>query len=144
MRNALVVVGIGTLVLAGGWWYLATTNTETARMTTWQPPTSLPTDANKPKVPPPSATMNHGAGVGEENTVEFSCAGGRSMTAVFARDILGLTLSDGRQLTLREAASDSGVRYLNNTETVEFRGEGTNVSLLEEGETTYADCVAAQ
>ncbi|MEK7509845.1 MAG: MliC family protein [Patescibacteria group bacterium] len=145
MKNALIIVGIGALILAGGWWYLARMNTETAR-NSWQPPTSEPRTEG-PYGPPPSAVLEHGAGIGKENTVEFACADGKTITAVFARDIVGLTLSDGRQITLREAASASlagqaGIRYLNSTQTIEFRGEGNTASVIENGTTTYTHCIA--
>ncbi len=90
---------------------------------------------------PPAPTERQGASIGEENLVEFACAEAKTMTAVFTRDILGLTLSDGRQITLRQAESDSGIRYLNNTQTIEFRGGGEQASLVEGGGATYANCV---
>ncbi len=65
------------------------------------------------------------------------------MTAVFTRDIVALTLSDGRQMTLRQAVSGSGIRYLNNTETIEFRGKGNGGYLMENDKTTYADCTVS-
>lgn len=91
---------------------------------------------------PPAPTEHQGASIGEENLVEFTCAEGKTMTAVFARDILGLTLSDGRQITLREAENGSGIRYLNNTQTIEFRGRGEKAFLIEGKETTHAECAA--
>src|SRR3989344_4913625 len=141
MQKALVIVGVGVIILAGGWWFLANRNTETAR-NTWQPPTSPPSTAGPSEPPPTSATLEQGASIGGENEAEFKCAGGKTITAVFTRDIAALTLSDGRQLTLRQAVSGSGIRYLNNTETIEFSGKGDDAFLTENGKTTYADCKA--
>lgn len=141
MRNALVFVGIGALVLAGGWW-IAVKNTETAVNPHRDAPKS--TVSTKEESPPEPTTSHQGASIGEENAVEFTCAGGKSMTAVFTRDIIGITLSDGRQLTLRQAESGSGIRYLNNTQTIEFRGKGDEAYLEENGAMTYRDCTAAQ
>ncbi|OGG72998.1 hypothetical protein A3A38_01130 [Candidatus Kaiserbacteria bacterium RIFCSPLOWO2_01_FULL_53_17] len=145
MRNALIVVGIGALILAGGWWYLARVNTETAR-NGWQPPTAPPSTKGPSEPPPTSATLEHGASISSENEANFACAQGKSIIAVFARDILALTLSDGRQITLREAESGSlagqaDIRYLNNTGAVEFRGGDGTASLIENGVTTYTNCV---
>lgn len=89
---------------------------------------------------PPAPTETQGASIGDENLVEFVCADGKTMTAVFTRDIVGLTLSDGRQLTLRQAESGSGIRYLNNTQTIEFRGQGDEAFLIEGETTTYGKC----
>lgn len=140
MKNALLVVGLGVIILAGGWWYLSNKNTTSAErsytVTAPQHETS-----SEPTAPNP-VTENQGASIGSENAVEFACAGGKTMTAVFTRDILGLTLSDSRQMTLRQGVSASGIRYLNNTETVEFRGEGNDAYLMENGKITYKDCTA--
>lgn len=84
-----------------------------------------------------------GAAIGDENLVTFACEGGKTITAVFERDIVGVTLSDGRQLVLRQAESGSGIRYLSNDTSVEFRGKGNEGSLIESGVTTYAGCVAS-
>lgn len=91
---------------------------------------------------PPAPTEHQGASIGEENLVEFTCAEGKTMTAVFARDILGLTLSDGRQMTLRQAEGEGSIRYLNNTQTIELREEQGAVSLVEGKEATYVECVS--
>ena len=138
MRKAFVFVGIGAIILAGGWW-IAENNTETARNPHSE---SMPISTGKEESPPEPVAPQQGASIGEENAVEFSCAGGKSFTAVFTRDIVGLTLSDGRQLTLRQAESASGIRYLNNTETIEFRGKGDEAYLEENDTMTYRDCRA--
>ncbi len=84
-----------------------------------------------------------GASIGEENMVEFRCAAGKGFVAVFARDIVGLTLSDGRQIELRQDASASTVRYYNTTRTILLTSEGDVVNLEESGGTTYRECRAA-
>ena len=139
MRNAMLIVGIGVIILAGGWWYLAERNTQSAH-NSYTPPSSPPKTTGPSAPPPTSATLNHGVSIGEENEAEFQCASGKKITAVFMRDIVALTLSDGRQIELRQATSGSGTRYLNNTGTVEFRGKGSDAFLTENGKTTYADC----
>ncbi|OGG60390.1 hypothetical protein A2765_02995 [Candidatus Kaiserbacteria bacterium RIFCSPHIGHO2_01_FULL_56_24] len=140
MRNALLIVGLGFLILAVGWWYLSRMNVETAQNTRPDAP-AVPTGGHE-ESPPIPVTESQGASIGSENEVEFTCTGGKTMTAVFTRDIVALTLSDGRQLTLRQAASASGIRYLNNTETIEFNGKGNDAFLTENGTTTYIDCKA--
>ncbi len=142
MKNTLLIVGVGVIILAGGWWYLANRNVETAQ-NTWQPPTSSPSTQGPPGPPPTSATLEQGASIGGENEAEFKCSGGKTITAVFTRDIVALTLSDGRQITLRQAVSGSGIRYLNNTETIEFSGKGNKGLLTENGKMTYSDCTAS-
>lgn len=131
MRNALVMVGIGASVLAVGWWFLARQNT------------AVDSEIEKESALEETvATVeNQGAAIGEENLVEFECDGGKTMTAVFERDIVGLTLSDGRQIVLRQAAGEA-VRYLSNDTKIEFAAKGEGGTLLENGVTTYAHCVA--
>lgn len=136
MRNIVIAVIALVLILAGGWWYFAhesdvvvetIQNTETTQETTESTPSQ----------------ENQGAAIGDENLVTFQCAGGKSITAVFERDIVGLTLSDGRQIVLRQAVSGSGIRYLSNDTKIEFRGKGMDGYLVENGATTYADCKAS-
>jgi|GEM_PF-1386031 len=143
MRNTLFVAVAGMLVLAGAYWYYTSLNIDVASNKAL-PPSERQPMAGHEESPPEPVTQNQGASIGEENAVEFSCADSKSMTAVFARDILGLTLSDGRQITLRQAESGSGIRYLNNTETIEFRGKGENAYLEEGGAMTYQDCTARE
>lgn len=141
MRSVMGIAIVVLLALAGGYWYYTSLNIDVARNDT-PPAGSLVPQAGHEELPPEPATVSQGASIGEENAVDFQCADGKSMTAVFARDIVGITLSDGRQITLRQASSGSGIRYLNNTETIEFRGQGQEGFLIEAGETTYAECVA--
>jgi membrane-bound inhibitor of C-type lysozyme len=128
MRNASIIVGIGFLILAGGW-YLLSSRTITAVNTDLVAPVE-------------SLKETQGAATGVENLVTFSCAGGKTITAVFERDIVALTLSDSRQITLRQAPSGSGIRYISSDSSIEFQGKGSGGALVERGETTYASCLA--
>ncbi len=139
MRHALVVVGIGALVILGGWWYLASMNVETAYNPQIPAPQKTPSGGHE-ETPPEPVTENQGASIGSENEAEFTCDDGKTMIAVFTRDLVALTLSDGRQMTLRQAVSVSGIRYLNNTETIEFHGKGNEAYLGENGTMTYVGC----
>lgn len=140
MKTWHIVVPIVLILLFGGWWYI--TPTETAR-NIFDTQASVPQGGHEESSSESDAAYQ-GASIGDENTVEFACASGKSMTAVFARDIVGLTLSDGRQIELRQAISGSGIRYLNNIQTIEFRGSGDDAFLTENGVTTYQDCKALE
>ncbi len=131
------LVGIVAICL---WWYFAPDTIITHRDDTTATPT-MHTGGHE-ESPPEPVSQNQGASIGEENTVNFTCTDHKSFTAVFMRDIVALTLSDGRQIELRQAISGSGIRYLNNTQTIEFRGKGLDASLAENGATTYSDCKA--
>ena len=137
MRNALVVTGIGAIILAGGWWYLAHLNDEVVQDIEKVESTSTPAQQKTQPI-----TEMQGAAIGNENLVTFTCDGGKKITAVFERDIVGLTLSDSRQITLRQATSGSGIRYLSNDSTIEFRGKGSEGTLIENNKTTYSNCLA--
>lgn len=135
MRNALVFVGIGALVLAGGWWYMNRIDVS-ARNENAGAFENREVDRPAQEAQPPSAS------IGEENLVELHCADGKSITAVFARDIIGLTLSDGRQMELRQDPEDSA-RYFTVGGAIEFRVIGEDGAVLVEGgRTTHANCVA--
>lgn len=136
MKNALLIVGLGALILAGGWWYLADMNTIETKNTMKQAEEEARDAEPLPAQQAPSAS------IGDENLVEFNCDGGRKMTVVFTREIVGLTLSDGRQMELRQAEIGSGVRYVNVGETIAFHGKGEGAFLVEGGATTYANCAA--
>lgn len=133
MRTALFFTGIGALIIIGGWFLLSQKTQEVIE------PQPIKENAVE-KTTPSSVQEIQGASIGSENEVSFVCDEGKTITAVFARTIVGITLSDGRQIELREAASGSGIRYLNNTETIEFRGQGSEGFLVENGKTTYANC----
>ena len=134
MKAGVLVVGFVILVSLGTYFLMKQGETDS-----YVAPSMQPIDTGKEEMPP-DPEEHQGASIGDENLVEFRCAEGKTMTAVFARDILGLTLSDGRQMTLRQAESGSGIRYLNNIETIEFRGKGDEAFLVEEGVETYQAC----
>lgn len=144
MRNTLLIAIAAVVILGGCWWYYASLNIDVAHNEAQLVGKQLPPTGGHEESPPEPVTQNQGASSGQENTAEFSCAAGKTMTAVFTRDIVGLTLSDGRQIELREATSGSGIRYLNNTGSIEFRGKGDGAYLQEGGTSTYADCTAAR
>ena len=62
------------------------------------------------------------------------------MKAVFGKDSLNLSLSDGRNIILTQAVSGSGIRY--ELASTTFIGAGANAYLTEENITTYTNCVA--
>lgn len=135
MKNALFVVGIGAMILGAGWWYMARSS-DTVVEVIQEAETAPQTQQEETK----GMKESQGAAIGEENLVTFRCDGGKSITAVFERDIVGVTLSDGRQLVLRQASGGSGMRYLSNDTKIEFRGKGNEGSLIEGGSTTYDGC----
>lgn len=141
MKNALIgfLAGGAVIVLsAGAWWYWNDVETVVNDRTE---PTSGHEESATPQETP--TIEEQGAAIGDENLVVFRCQGGATITAVFERDIVGLTLSDGRQLVLRQAVSGSGIRYLSNDQKIEFRGKGNESSLAENGMTTFSSCVAS-
>ena len=143
MRNALIIVGIGAVILAGGGlvphfykkWGMAHVNEEVVTDIEHSEATTTAASTQR-------AADMPGAAIGSENLVTFKCDGGKSIVAVFERDIVALALSDGRQVTLRQAASGSGIRYLSNDAKIEFRGKGSEGFLIENG--TNLNCVAGQ
>ena len=76
------------------------------------------------------------------SSVSYSCDANKTIAAVYTTGMANLTLSDGRTLSLAQAVSGSGVRYTDAADTIEFRNEGSNAFLTENGATTYDNCVA--
>jgi len=140
MQKALLVVGIGAIVLGVGWWLLAQKGSKTPLVESQEPLTGQAVETASDEK---NVIEEQGAAIGDENLAIFKCDGGKTITAVFERDIVGLTLSDGRQITLRQAESGSGIRYLSNDAKIEFSGKGSEGTLVESGKTTYANCVAS-
>lgn len=136
-RNPFVLIVIGLVILLGATWYYVRMNISTAE-NTYTPTTQKPSGGHEESPPPETVS----ARAGEDALATFACANGTTMTAVFMRDLVDLTLSDGRQITLSQAVSGSGIRYTNETETIEFRSKGEEATLTEGGDTTYADCKA--
>ncbi len=94
------------------------------------------------KIDSPRVNDIQGAAIGDENRVTFSCANSKYIDVVFERDIAGITLSDGRQFTLRLARSDTGIRYLSPDASIELSGRGNDAELTEKGIPTYASCTS--
>lgn len=134
MKVGFFIVGFVVLISIGTYFLMQEGKTDP-----YSAPTTETRQMGKEETPPDPAE-HQGASIGDENLVEFTCAEGKTITAVFARDILGLTLSDGRQITLRQAESGAEVRYLNNTQTIEFRGRDYGALLIEDGVETYKEC----
>lgn len=131
---ALALVG---LVLLGAAWYALNTDTLSARNATRPSgPHEEITQEQEPEGP------SQGVSIGEENLVEFQCDEGKTVTAVFARNIVGLTLSDGRQMELRQYMVGNDIRFVNPDQTIEFKAVGEGGALIEGGRTTYANCAA--
>lgn len=139
-RNPFVLIAVGIVILLGATWYYIRGNINTAE-NTYAPTTSQQPSGGHEESPPPVGTVS--ARAGEDALATFACANGTTMTAVFMRDLVDLTLSDGRQITLTQVESGSGIRYANETGSIEFHSKGEEAFLTEGGDTTYADCKAA-
>jgi membrane-bound inhibitor of C-type lysozyme len=91
------------------------------------------------------------------NTVKYSCAQGKSLTAEYFDGVartapngmpipggrVVLTLADGKQLDLPQTLSGSGIRYANADESFVFWSKG-DTAFVEEGPKqtqTYSGCV---
>lgn len=74
-------------------------------------------------------------------TVNYQCEAGASITARFSRDLVSLSLSDGRSFTLPQIASAPDARYTNEDGTLVFSAKDFGAFLEENGTTTYASCV---
>ncbi len=74
-------------------------------------------------------------------TALFTCAKGKSVTAVFDGPSVDLSLSDGRHLTLPQARSADGARYANPDESFVFWNVGDTAFIQENGVETYSKCV---
>lgn len=84
---------------------------------------------------------------GDVVQADFRCAEDRSIDAVFSngeRNSVSLALSDGRSLSLPQGPSGSGARYANDGDRVVFWNKGDTAFLVEDGRTTYRDCVATR
>ena len=140
MKNAVgALIAIVLVALAAGvWWYYQQPKSESAAPHTESKPSERADEPEDVRV-----IDAQGAAIGDENLANFKCDNGKTITAVFERDIVGVTLSDGRQLVLRQAVSGSGIRYLSNDTNIEFRGKGQEGELIENGETTYKGCLAS-
>jgi membrane-bound inhibitor of C-type lysozyme len=75
------------------------------------------------------------------NSVTFSCAGNKTIQALFFADKAELTLSDGRHMLLLQAISASGARYANTDESFVFWNKGNTAFIEESYKTTFKDCI---
>ena len=78
------------------------------------------------------------------NSVAFSCAGNKTVQALFFADKAELTLSDGRQRLLLQAISASGARYVNTDESFVFWTKGNTAFIEESQKITFKDCIATR
>jgi len=86
----------------------------------------------------PVVNQSNGAVI---NSVTFNCAENKSIQAIFFKDKVELTLSDGRNMLLSQAISASGARYANNDESFVFWNKGDTAFINEGNKTTYKDCL---
>jgi putative hemolysin len=77
------------------------------------------------------------------NSTTFSCADNKTIQALFFKDKVELTLSDGRNMLLAQAISASGARYANTDESFVFWNKGDTAFIQEGDETTFKDCLIA-
>ena len=74
------------------------------------------------------------------NSATFNCAENKSIQAIFFKDKVELTLSDGRNMLLLQAISASGARYVNSDESFVFWNKG-DAAFVNEGDlNTFKDC----
>jgi len=76
------------------------------------------------------------------NAVTFSCAGNKTIQALFFEDKAEFALSDGRHMLLLQAISASGARYANTDESFVFWTKGNTAFIEENHKTTFKDCIA--
>jgi membrane-bound inhibitor of C-type lysozyme len=86
-------------------------------------------------------TYTEGEPIDGQETI-FRCAEGRSIQAGFAEGVAVVDLSDGRRFALEQSTSASGVRYMNEGETIIFWMKDERAFLEEGGMMTYRDCTA--
>ncbi len=139
MQKTALSVGVAVVVLAALAWFFLMDKKVTAVPTE----TQMQSTTTVSSVPDAEPVAQQGAAIGDENLVTFTCATGKTITAVFERDIVALTLSDGRQMKLRQSRTGSGISYLSNDSSVEFRGKGSEGMLVERGTETYTACTVA-
>jgi membrane-bound inhibitor of C-type lysozyme len=86
-----------------------------------------------------------GSGAAAEDviaTVKYACADNKTIDATYYADKVAIVLSDGREMTLPQTMSGSGIRYANADESFVFWSKG-NTAFATEGDPdkpTYADC----
>lgn len=138
MNKMYALIAAAIVILSGSLWYYTSLNIETAHNDAL-PPKPQQQRGHEESPPPESSEVSaHG---GEEALATFTCSGGKTMTAVFVRDLVDLTLSDGRQLTLHQVEAASGIRYTDAEARIEFSSKDYGASLQEGDRMTFTDCV---
>jgi membrane-bound inhibitor of C-type lysozyme len=76
------------------------------------------------------------------STVSYLCKDEKTIEAAYYQDRVELTLDDGREITLPQTPSGSGIRYADANETIIFWSKGDEAFVTEgaEEEMTYAGC----
>jgi len=82
-------------------------------------------------------------GDGLISSAKFNCAENKSVQAVFFKDRVELSLSDGRNMTLPQTISASGARYANSDESLVFWNKGDGAFIEENNQTTFSGCLVA-
>jgi membrane-bound inhibitor of C-type lysozyme len=75
-------------------------------------------------------------------TVKYACADDKTIEATYYADKVDIVLGDGREMSLPQTMSGSGIRYANADESFVFWSKG-NTAFATEGDPdkpTYADC----
>lgn len=112
-------------------------------------------------LPPTTTQTQPGVATSTVQTVQasYSCDDGKSIQAIYLNattatttgNMVQLTLSDGRQFTLAQTISADGARYSNGNpqfaqgqpgaETFVFWSKGNGAIVLDNGTSTYNNCV---
>jgi membrane-bound inhibitor of C-type lysozyme/putative hemolysin len=95
-----------------------------------------------PRAAPPAQATAQSAAVAKTIRAFFACDAGKTVNAVFTngtQSSVKLTLSDGRELSVPQAASGSGARYANTNESFVFWNKGNTAFIEENGKTTYSE-----
>lgn len=80
-------------------------------------------------------------------TADYTCDMNKTVHAVFfsGNDPRAeISLSDGRKLSLKQAVSASGVRYVNADESIVFWIKGDTAFIQESGKETYSNCISTE
>jgi membrane-bound inhibitor of C-type lysozyme len=75
------------------------------------------------------------------NDVSFDCVDSKTIQALFFKDKVEISLSDGRNMVLLQAISASGARYANTDESFVFWTKGDTAFIQEGDTTTYQNCI---
>ena len=78
------------------------------------------------------------------NSVTFNCDSNKTIQAIFFKDKVELTLSDGRNMLLSQGISASGARYANSDESFVFWNKGDTAFVQEGDKTTFDNCSIAK